>query len=180
MLRCQAGDPDAFARLHDSYRERVRGYLSRLVGSDAVEDVLQEVWVTVYRRIAQLTNPAAFRQWVFRIARSKAFDALRRDRRRNALQLAVSHEAATEETQFVMPEMSDQRVERAIGRLSHEHREVLQLRYFEDLPYAEIASIVGCSIGTIRSRLHHAKSALRAVLTEPGTDPDGSEKEEIS
>jgi RNA polymerase sigma-70 factor (ECF subfamily) len=180
VLRCQAGDADAFARLHDGYQERVRRYLSRLVGSDAVEDVTQEVWVTVYRGIAGLTNPAAFRQWVFRIARSKAFDALRREKRRDALRFAVSRETATEEAELVMTEMSDQQVEEAMRHLSHEHQEVLQLRYFEDLPYAEIASIVGCSIGTIRSRLHHAKSALRAELTRPGTDPGGPEKEEIS
>jgi len=178
VLRCQAGDTDAFARLHAKYRESLRGYVARLVSSDEVEDVVQEVWVTVYRRVSHLTNPGAFRQWVYRIARSKALDALRRERRRSARLSAAALEASTTEEGRTMADGAEHGVEPAMAQLSREHREVLQLRYFEDLPYSEIAAVVGCSIGTIRSRLHHAKSALRSVLTKLGGDRPGSRKEE--
>jgi len=176
VLRCQAGDADAFARLYRKYRAGVRAYLSRFVGPDAAEDALQEVWVTVYRRIAQLTDPGRFRVWLFRIARSRAFDALRREERRQALWHAAAREASEvekPEVETALWDLPDRGVETAMAHLSPEHREVLQLRFFQDLEYAEIAAVVGCPIGTIRSRLYHAKAAVREVLTRMNPSPQG-------
>ena len=178
VLRCQAGDRTAFTRLYEQYDDRLRRYVAGLGMGDAVDDVVQEVWVTVFRRIAHLSNPGAFRQWVYRIARSRVFDALRRVRRRDVLQTAVALEAAAQEADEITSDASAQEVESAMAELSPHHREVLQLRYFEDLPYSEIASVVGCSIGTIRSRLHHAKSAPREVLIKLGREARESGKEE--
>lgn len=178
VLRCQAGDANAFARLYRKYQGGVRAYLSRFVGPDSAEDALQEVWVTVYRRIAQLTDPGRFRVWLFRIARSRAFDALRREKRRQALRHAVAWEASEEverpDVGTALWGASDRAVEAAMAHLSPEHREVLQLRFFEDLEYAEIAAVVGCPVGTIRSRLHHAKAVIREVLDRSELNPEGS------
>jgi len=169
VLRCQAGDTDAFSRLHDKYREPLRRYVARLVSSDDVEDVVQEVWVTVYRRVAQLTNPGAFRQWVYRIARSKAFDALRRERRRSARQSAAAREASTTEEGRTMADVAEHGVEPAMAQLSREHREVLQLRYFEERsPPSSVAPSAPYGRGcTTRSR-RSATCSPSLAGTAPG------------
>src|SRR5215212_6151586 len=84
VVRCQAGDERAFARLLERFGPRTLRYLRELV-SDEAEDVHQEVWLGVYRRIGQLATPAAFVTWLFGMARHRAVDFLRRRRRAREL-----------------------------------------------------------------------------------------------
>src|SRR4051812_31573634 len=82
VLRCQAGDERAFATLLDEFGEKTLRYLRGLLGEDA-DDVQQEVWLAVFKRIATLANPAAFRTWLFQTTRHRAIDFLRvRERER--------------------------------------------------------------------------------------------------
>lgn len=164
VLRCQIGDEVAFARLMDQYGDRTLRYLRGLVG-EAAEDVQQEVWLTVYRRIATLARPTAFRTWLFRTTRHRALDHLRKEKREHEL-----IDDAPIATVDVAAECSDSPLTDslldALDRLGAIHREVLQLRYRDDMPYAEIALVMGCSVGTVRSRLHHARQRLQAVVTQ--------------
>jgi len=85
VLRCQAGDEQAFARLFDWFGQRTLAHLRSLIGDDA-EDVQQEVWLAVYRGISTLGNPAAFRTWLFRTTRRhRAIDFLRKRKREQEL-----------------------------------------------------------------------------------------------
>jgi RNA polymerase sigma-70 factor, ECF subfamily len=166
VLRCQVGDEGAFTRLFALFSSRTLAYLRGLVG-DAADDVQQEVWLAVYRGISGLNNPNAFRTWLFRTTRHRAVDVLRREKRERALFLDVSSEdeqvvgvAAHHDTDdFHQPLPAA-----ALAKLSALHREVLQLRYGDDLSYAEIALVVGCSVGTVRSRLHNAKQRLHELM----------------
>lgn len=168
VVRCQAGDEAAFARLLDRFGPRTLGYLERLVGEEA-EDVHQELWLEVYRRIAQLTTPAAFVTWLFTVARHRAVDFLRHRRRSRELLDDVATEAAVHGAPSVdadgpgLPDgTADLRA--AIAALAPLHREVVVLRYQEELSYAEIAAVVGCSVGTVKSRLHYARHQLQAAM----------------
>ena len=81
VVRCQAGDPAAFAELVALYQPRLRYFLARMVGEDhAADDLLQEIWFEVYRGLARLADPAAFPAWLYRIARHRAVAALRKKR----------------------------------------------------------------------------------------------------
>ena len=80
VLRCQAGDERAFAALFDQFSEKTLRYLRGLLGEDA-DDAQQEVWLAVFKGIATLANPAAFRTWLFQTARHRAIDVLRSRRR---------------------------------------------------------------------------------------------------
>lgn len=169
VLRCQAGDEDAFARLLDRFGPRTLRYLERLVGDEA-EDVHQEVWLAVYRRIGQLATPAAFVTWLFSVTRHRAVDHLRRRRRARELvdyvaaESIVHDEPAMNEVEAALRGHDrDDAMElpAAIAALPPVHREVLLLRYQEELSYEEMAAVIGCSIGTVKSRLHHAKRRLR-------------------
>ena len=105
----------------------------------------------------------AFRAWVYRIARDRAFRVLRRAR--DPCQLADEADLATEEVEDDGFSPEDvRRVHEALGRLSPLHRDVLLLRFIEDLPYDDIAQITGCPPGTVKSRIHHAKRLLRQEM----------------
>lgn len=166
VIRCQAGDDAALARLVERFGPRTLRYLTALVGDDA-EDVHQDVWLGVHRRIAQLTHPGAFVGWLFQLARHRAVDWLRRRRRERELMDDLALLAAMDDAADTggMPDLGDSaQVASAIAALSPAHREVFLLRYEEEMSYSEIALVVGCSIGTVKSRLHHARRRLAQSL----------------
>jgi RNA polymerase sigma-70 factor (ECF subfamily) len=164
VSRCQAGDERAFEEIVSTYGPRLRYYLLKHLSSpEAADDVLQEVWLDVYRSVARLRRPDSFRAWIYRIARDRAFRDLRRAR--VPCQLADEADLATEEVEDDGFSPEDvRRVHEALGRLSPLHRDVLLLRFIEDLPYDEIAQITGCPPGTVKSRIHHAKRLLRQEM----------------
>ena len=165
VLRCQMGDETAFAELVERYGPRLRYYLQKVFGRmDGVEDALQDVWLTVFRKVRHLLDPAAFPTWLYRVAQNRAYDALRKRRppfrpMEEAEQLT---DPSAEEPDF-SPE-DGQRIHAALDDLAREHREILVLRFLEDMTYEDIAAVLGCQMGTVKSRLHYAKRALRRVL----------------
>jgi RNA polymerase sigma-70 factor, ECF subfamily len=168
VLRSQAGDETAFSRLMEWFGARTLAHLRGLLGDDA-DDVQQEVWLAVYMRIGALSNPRAFRTWLFQTTRHRAIDFLRSRKREREL-----FEEAAREIDFAnAPDegiggLDQSSVAAALKDLSPAQREVLLLRYEEDMTYAQIAVIVGCSIGTVRSRLHHAKLRLQDAIEGSG------------
>ncbi len=175
VLRCQTGDESAFSDLYDQYGPRSLHYLEGLLGREAAADVHQEVWLTVFRRISELTSPGAFRTWLYRTTRHRAIDALRQRKRESELLTDVKGDEAEllqDPRDFPLEEENRRILETGLAYLDPTHREVLILRYWEDLSYADIALVAGCSLGTIRSRLHHAKRKLREVIRRSGVGPD--------
>lgn len=165
VMRCQAGDDRAFARLMALYGPRSLTYLQGLVG-DAAEDVQQEVWLTIYRNIATVANPAAFRTWLYRTTRNRALDYLRKDKReRELIADAQTPEADVAVLDVDEPRWTDVMLD-ALDDLGAAHREVILLRYGDDMSYAEIALVLGCSIGTVRSRLHYARQRLQQLVIQ--------------
>jgi RNA polymerase sigma-70 factor (ECF subfamily) len=166
VLRCQAGDERAFARLFDEFGPRTQRYLDGLVG-DGADDVQQEVWLTVYRQLSTLQDPRRFRTWLYRTTRHRAIDHLRSLRRERELfadddPADVSRAAGDSEVEdsTLDPEL----LGHTLSQLSPVHREALTLRYRDGLSYADIATVAGCSLGTVRSRIHNARHRLRELL----------------
>jgi RNA polymerase sigma-70 factor (ECF subfamily) len=164
VLRCQARDEAAFAELVERYQPRLRYYLRKMLRDvQAVEDALQDVWLAVFRGVAGLADLGAFRAWLYRIARDRAAHQLRR--RRPACQHLDAVDPVDERAEVPHFAAADvERIHTGLDALAAEHREVLVLRYLETMTYEEIARVVGCPAGTVRSRLHYAKRALRSVL----------------
>ncbi len=162
VLRAQAGDEAAFAELAGRYETRLRYYLRKLLGNaHTAEDALQDVWLDVFRGLPRLAEPAAFTAWLYRIARDRACRVLRRAPRDRALDEAeVPDEASAEDFSVADAEV----IHIALDALAAEHREVLVLRFLEEMSYEDIARVAGCELGTVRSRLHYAKRALRRAL----------------
>jgi len=167
VLRCQAGDEAAFAKLMGMFEARTLGYLRGILGDDA-DDVQQEVWLTVFRQLNDLADPAAFRTWLFRTTRHRAIDFLRKRRRERELiddtpiESVASEVEADDDSTGPIDEAA---LVAALMAMPPPQREVVMLRYRDGLTYQEIAQVTNRPIGTVRTRLHHAKRRLQESLT---------------
>lgn len=156
VLRSQAGDEAAFGELVARYAPRLRAFLRKMIG-DAAEDALQEAWIDVLRGLGKLRDLGAFASWLYRIARDRAYQRLRR---RGVPTLPLEDVAAPPEE---VEENLDV-LQVSLDELAPEQREVLWLRFMERMSYERIAEAVGCGVGTVRSRLHYAKRALKREM----------------
>ena len=163
ILRCQTGDASALTELISRYSPGVRLYLSKLGAGAALDDLLQDTWFDVYRKLHTLQRAEAFPAWLYRIARDKAY---RRHRRRELPAAASEFDLAelSDDAEETLSEDEAAGVRAALDQLPLELREVLLLRFVESMTYEQIAQVVNCPLGTVRSRLHYAKLALRAKL----------------
>ena len=162
VLRSQAGDEAAFTQIVQRYHTRVHYYLKKMLGPDRADDAVQELWIDVFRSIPKLRDVSLFTSWLYRLARDRAFRTMR-----------SAAPPAVDLSQLDVPDEPDDsefsredaaRVHVALDQLAPEHREVLLLRFMESMTYPQIASVVGCELGTVRSRIHYAKRALRRLL----------------
>jgi RNA polymerase sigma-70 factor (ECF subfamily) len=163
VLRAQAGDAAAFADLVGRYHARLRYYVGKIIAKPhAADDVLQDVWLDVWRGLPRLREAAAFPAWVYRVARDRAVRTYRQQPQARPLELTDVAFEPDDGDEFTADDVA--RVHAALDALAPEFREVLVLRFLEEMAYADIAAVVDCPVGTVRSRLHHAKLALRGQL----------------
>ena len=165
----QRGDEEAFRRLVDLYDRRLLYFVRRLLGAGAdAHGVVQTVWLQVHRRLGKLASPQAFRVWLYRIAHAEVVNDFRRRRIPFAsidqLGEPALPEADSGEIRFDRAEL----VHAALELLSIEHRQVLVLFFLEEMSIEEIADVLQSPSGTVKSRLHYAKSALKHRIEELG------------
>ena len=167
-LRCQAGEQEGFEDLVASMERPLLYYATKLTGNaETALDVLQNVWIKVFRGIRGLKDPASLRPWLYRITHGMAVDHIRQDISRDRTEEAHAagfHEAA--EVSFTGDDAAA--IHEALNDLQPKHREVLVLYFLEDFSLAEIAMVVGCSEGTVKSRIYYAKRAMKEILTGGG------------
>jgi RNA polymerase sigma-70 factor (ECF subfamily) len=163
-LRCQTGDPEAFTDLIAVMERPLIYYAASLTGNqDAALDVLQDVWIKVIRGIRNLKDPGSLRPWLYAITHGVAVDRIRRDYRRDKAEQAQLEDAFNiDEPSFDEEDASA--IHEALSRLGVKHREALALHFLQDLSIVEIAEVVGCSEGTVKSRIHYAKQQMKQIL----------------
>jgi RNA polymerase sigma-70 factor, ECF subfamily len=165
VLRCQTGDDVAYRELVGRFGPRLHYFLRKLsTRADHADDLAQEVWIDVLRQLPRLKDAGAFKTWLYRIAHGKATLDARRNCRAPATTPDVDQIAdRTKEDTTFSPEDAA-RIHAALDQLEPAQREAMVLRFLEDLSYDEIGEIVGCPIGTVRSRIHYAKANLQRLL----------------
>jgi RNA polymerase sigma factor, sigma-70 family len=163
-LRCQTGDPEAFADLIAIMERPLLYYATSLTGNqDAGLDVLQDVWLRVVRGIRRLKDTGSLKPWLYAITHGVAVDRIRRDYRRDKAEQAQLDDAFNiDEPSF--DEEDATAIRDALSRLGVKQREVLVLHFLQDLSILEIANVVGCSEGTVKSRIHYAKRQIKQIL----------------
>jgi RNA polymerase sigma-70 factor (ECF subfamily) len=178
--RVKRGDMRAFEMLVVKYQRRIERLIGRMVrDADLVQDIAQETFIRAYRAVPQFRGESAFYTWLYRIAvntAKKALVDLKRDPLVSESSLA-SHDEG-DETSRVENELSDSAtpdallaskeiaaaVNAAIEALSEDLRQAITLREIEGLSYEEIADVMNCPIGTVRSRIFRAREAIAARL----------------
>ena len=165
---CQRGDSDAFRVLFEAHKDRVYSIALRYSGDRAAAmDIAQDAFVKVLGRIQEFRGEAGFESWLYRIVVNTCLDHQRRGRRMmpflGELIEAVSAQGETVLHRLMRAEAEDD-VQRIVARLPAEQRVVVVLRYTEGLSYDEIAGILGCSPGTVASRLNRAHKVLERKL----------------
>lgn len=168
----------AFEELVARHRDKVyaRAY-SMMRNEDEALDLSQEAWVKGWHRLNQFQGESSFATWLTRIVINLCLDQLRKHKRQHAESIeAMDEESGGVERQ--MPVVSAnptaglerqelrQRIDRALGQLSYEHRTVLVLHEFQEMEYKEIAKTMGCSIGTVMSRLFYARRKMASLLAD--------------
>src|SRR5215510_11664199 len=163
-LRAQAGDREAFEQLFRLAQEPLFRYIFSLVGARALaEDILQEVFILIYRKIRWLREPELFRPWAYRIATREAFKHLKRERR-------WSDKTEDESVLLNLPapspdELAPELIAQLVEKLTPATRAVIALHYLHEMPLAEIAEVMGVAIGTVKSRLAYGLDLMRRRLT---------------
>jgi RNA polymerase sigma-70 factor, ECF subfamily len=170
LARCREGDSLAIERLVQTHQADVyRLALSILEDADEADDATQEVFVAALRSLDSFRGAASLKTWLFSITVNVCRNRLSRHKSRGRLQQILqnlfSQEQAHPEKEAVQNE-ADAALWQAIHALDDKHRIPIILRYYQDLPVAEIASILGIPSGTVHSRLNHAREQLRALLKE--------------
>jgi RNA polymerase sigma-70 factor (ECF subfamily) len=165
VIRCQTGDEAALVELVARYQPRLAYFIWKTLGRrDKVDDLLQDVWLDVLRGLPKLRDAAAFPAWAYRIARDRVYQELRRGGRPPDVAIAGAEavEVAEEKSEFCEQDVA--LIHECLDELTPEHREVLVLRFLQAMSYEDVAAIAGCEVGTVRSRLHYAKGALRRAM----------------
>ena len=162
------GDTESFCLLVQRYEKPVTRMIANLINDrHACQDIAQEVFLAAYKKLACF-DPArsSFSTWLFTIARNKSISAMR-TRRTPAAASAPDRMNLSDPADALSRDELFARLDRALSALRPRHRRALVLAEFENLSYEQIAQIEGVRIGTVRSRIHRAKSKLRSVLGSP-------------
>jgi RNA polymerase sigma-70 factor (ECF subfamily) len=162
VVRAQGGDRDAFDLLVSGTVDRLYAVAYRILRSGpAAEDATQQALVAIWRRLPGLRDPERFDAWAYRLLVNAAYAEYRR-RRREAPPGALT-DGATDTDPY--PSVHDRdELERGFARLTAEQRAVLVLQHYLGMTHDEMADVLGVPVGTVRSRLHGARGAMRAAL----------------
>lgn len=166
IMRVQVGDAQAFQELYQLFHKSSLRFLQNLVKGEEAQDLNQELWLTIYKQVAGLAEPRRFKTWLFQIARNKAMDYFRSSKRLNEFHdmLASDSEALVSVPSIDFEPDNNAKLQLALTKVSTKLREALVLNYFEGMDYEEIALITGCSVGTVKSRIHNAKSKIKELI----------------
>lgn len=173
--RAAQGDDGAFEQLVLVHQRQVYNLCLRICCNEAdAMDLSQEAFIRAWRGLGQYQFGAEFSTWLYRLTRNVCIDFLRAQKRRQTVPLHLNDDEG--ETELPLPDTAEGPEERAVAgerrralaqamqALSPEHREILTLRVIEDLPYEQIAQILGVRTGTVKSRLARARISLKNIL----------------
>jgi RNA polymerase sigma factor (sigma-70 family) len=169
LRRVGRGEADALTLLYRRHADGLFWFLLRLASDRMLaEEILQDTLLAVWRGADSFAGRAKVRTWLYGIARRQAHNRLRVVRPSEAALEDVAEPVTTEPgpEELVLAGLERDRVLAAVDRLSLVHREVMVLMFVAEMPQAEIAAVIGVPVGTVKSRLHHARSALVRSLAE--------------
>ena len=178
--QAKKGSREAFAALMELYQTKVYNLALRMTGSaEDAADLCQETFINVWKGLPNFQGGSSFSTWLYRLANNVCIDFIRREKNRKGMDVLSLNDDEKDYDELIpdngpSPQAQLEQRERraalnkALGQLSEEHRQVLLLREVSGLSYAEIAEAVGLEEGTVKSRIARARLSLRNILREEG------------
>jgi RNA polymerase sigma-70 factor (ECF subfamily) len=170
-----AGSQAAFGELYDRHSKPLYNYVLRLVFDEAAaDDLLQEIFVVVWQKSGRFRYDSRVTTWLFSIAHHRAVDWLRHQQVQNRYQRSLAgdsneiHPTTPGFDDVVHVGLQNEKIWQAMNRLSADHRAVLELAFVYEMSYREIAAVMDCPLGTVKSRMNHAIKALGSHLKIDG------------
>ena len=165
-----AAPPSAeeFAQLYSLHQALVRSVIYQITGLEALDDLVQETFIRIWKGMASFRHEAKITSWIYRVSVNQALDHIRSANRRQEFADADAQEKSALDAGPEKLVTNRDLVTKALLKLSEDHRTVIVLALLHELPLAEVADVLGVSEGTVKSRLHYAKADLRKFLGEYG------------
>jgi len=172
ITKARDGDQKAFGRLVEHFQNRILSVVYGIVGTrhDA-EDIAQDTFIKAYQSIGGLKTEAAFYSWLVRIAINTSLSYKKSDHESQMVPLDAIEEPVYQgepPDAYMEKQAGVERLNVLLAELSPEHRAVLVLREIEELSYEDIAAVLGIPLGTVKSRINHAREKLRLAVKEKG------------
>ncbi len=168
IVQSLQGEAVAFQNLYHRHERRVRSALRNLCGDEGLDDLVQEVFIKVWRNLGSFRGDAAFSTWIFRIVHNVAMDCRRAYAVRRSGMQAVETAQGNEASLSSQTSEEQEIVKTLLGALDFEQRRVLVLVDLEGFSLQEVADIIGIPLGTVKSRLHYARATARKFLEGQG------------
>lgn len=188
MMMTRAGSSDAFGELVERHHDRLAFYIGQVLGdTESAEDLAQETFLRAYRARARYVPKAKWTTWLRKIARNLYLDERRRRYNTSTQSLDDMRIRVGNTVTFplydVLPDLRTPSIETSmvddeevdavrqhIDNLSPKHGQVLKMRVYDEMNYREISDVLGCSLGTVKSRIHYAVRELRSVMAEAAAE----------
>ncbi len=178
---CLQNNPHSFKQLYQRHHHKVRSTLYQLCGADGLDDLVQDVFLRAWKGLAKFRQTSQFSTWLYRIAFNVASDRRKALAKMRSRQITVEAEQLEnfadnaiireDDWQAGLTQMHYQDImQRGLAKLSEDHRTVLVLHDLEELPQKDIAAILSIPVGTVKSRLFHARSAIKKFLEAQGVE----------
>ncbi|BAY31841.1 RNA polymerase sigma-70 factor [Nostoc carneum NIES-2107] len=168
VKQCLQGDIQSYGLLYRRHQQRVRSIVSQCEPS-SLDDLVQEVFVRAWKGLPKFRQTAKFSTWLYRIAWNLACDQRQAEvKRRTQLQALTVNTPSQQDAPDLMALHYQDLVQQGLINLSFDHRTILVLHDLEEVPQKEIAEILSIPIGTVKSRLFHARAAMRQFLQQQG------------
>ncbi len=169
VQQCVKGNHSSFRVLYRRHQQRIRSLLYQLCGASTLDDLVQEVFLRAWKGMPKLKQTAKFSTWLYRIAWNVASDQRQTFAQgRSRLQTIANAVPTQQDAPDVMHLHYQDIVQRGLVHLSLDHRSVLILHDLEEMPQKEVADILEIPVGTVKSRLFHARAAMRQFLQQQG------------
>lgn len=165
VVKCRRGNSSAFMELVRLYERRLFFYIRRIAGNeDDTWDILQQTWLAIFQELKKLRDVSRFTPWMYRVARNRAMSHIRASKSRNTVSIDDLDMDVPDETVDDFDQWDAEEVRTALDTLPDPQCEVLTLYFLEDFGIGEIADITGTPPGTVKSRLHYGKQALKKAV----------------
>ena len=172
IARARRGDADAFEQLVEAYRNQVFRLALRMCGNEAdADEVAQEAFLSAWKGLPNFRGESRFSTWLYQLTTHAAIDLLRREKRQAAAEdidgITAADDGPSLQQQAERAE-TRREVRAALMQLPEEYRQVLLLRFMQELSYEEIGQALKLPAGTVKSRLNRAKAQLKDILSRSG------------